>query len=196
MDDAHKAGGDDFYSFDGTVGIPLGTVCITEVTPPTGYLLPTDPVIDFRTLTAAKGSEEVDGYPEEGIDAMENPVLGGFKIQKWDNELLETTPQGDATLQGANIEVTNESSHSVIVNGKEYANGQVCFTGVTNQNGTFESAANVLPYGNYVWRENDATDMDNNGAPDGYKNEGQLTGSFEIREDEKIVDMGVQSGLK
>jgi hypothetical protein len=189
MDDAHKAGGDDFYSFDGTVGIPLGTVCITEITPPTGYLLPTDPVIDFRTLTATKGSEEVNGYPEEGIDAMENPVLGGFKIQKWDNELLETAPQGDATLQGANIEVTNESSHSVIVNGKEYANGQVCFTGVTDQNGTFESAANVLPYGNYVWRENDATDMDNNGAPDGYKNEGQLTGSFEIREDGKIVDM-------
>jgi hypothetical protein len=189
MDDAHKAGGDDFYSFDGKVGIPLGTVCITEVTPPTGYLLPTDPVIDFRTLTAAKGSEEVDGYPKEGIDAMENPFLGGFKIQKWDNELLETTPQGDATLQGANIEVTNESSHSVIVNGKEYANGQVCFTGVTDQNGTFESAANVLPYGNYVWRENDATDMDNNGAPDGYKNEGQLTGSFEIREDGKVVDM-------
>ena len=123
----------------------------------------------------------MDGYPEDSIDAMETRCQG-LQNQKWDNELLETTRRGtDATLQGANIEVTNESSHSVIVNGKGIRQQAGLLHGVTDQNGTFESAAVSLPCRNYVWRENDATDMDNNGAPDGYKNEGQLTGSFEIR---------------
>ena len=129
-------------------GIPFGTVTVKELTAPEGYRL--DPEVHTYTVD---GSQLVgDTYTLEVDDLTEDVQRGGLTIQKLDSQ-TGTTPQGDASLEGIQFEIVNQSANPVVVNGNTAAPGQVAMTITTNASGVATTGADALPYGEYTVRE-------------------------------------------
>ena len=129
-------------------GIPFGTVTVKELTAPEGYRLDTE----VHTYTV-DGSQLVgDTYTLEVDDLTEDVQRGGLTIQKLDSQ-TGTTPQGDASLEGIQFEIVNQSANPVVVNGNTAAPGQVAMTITTNSAGVATTGENTLPYGEYTVRE-------------------------------------------
>ena len=129
-------------------GLPLGTVTVKELTAPEGYRL--DPEVHTYTVD---GSQLVgDTYTLEVDDLTEDVQRGGLTIQKLDSQ-TGTTPQGDASLEGIQFEIVNQSANPVVVNGNTAAPGQVAMTITTNAAGVATTGENTLPYGEYTVRE-------------------------------------------
>ena len=133
----------------GTIeGIPFGTVTVKELSAPTGYRLDTE----VHTYTV-DGSQLVgDTYTLEVDDLTENVMRGGLSIQKLDSE-TGTTPQGDASLEGIQFEIVNESQNAVVVNGNTAQPGEVVMTITTDTSGVASTGEGALPYGEYTVRE-------------------------------------------
>ena len=55
--------------------------------------------------------------------------------------------------EGAEFTLTNESEHSVLVNGRKIAPGEVIDTFRTDAEGKIETAKDLLPYGSYKLEE-------------------------------------------
>ena len=129
-------------------GLPLGTVTVKELTAPEGYRLDTE----VHTYTV-DGSQLVgDTYTLEVDDLTEEVQWGGLTIQKQDSQ-TGTTPQGDASLEGIQFEIVNQSTNPVVVNGSTAQPGQVAMTITTNASGVATTGENALPYGEYTVRE-------------------------------------------
>ncbi len=159
--------------------LPYGTYTLKETKAPTGYL-------NTGTNITQKFSIRENGVivdlNKDATAIKNNVIRGGVKLGKWDNESNTQKAQGAATLEGAEFEIVNQSSHDVIVNGKTYKRGQVVATLVTNKKGIAESAKDLLPYGKYSYEETK--------APKGYLATGSgLTGMFTIKENGVIVDL-------
>ena len=159
--------------------LPYGLYEVKETNAPAGYL-------NDGSSISQEVFIEVDGVIidlNNDTNAIKNNVIrGGVQLGKWDNESKTQKAQGSATLEGAEFEITNESAHDVIVNGKTYKKGEVVAKLVTNEEGIAKSAADLLPYGKYSYEETK--------APTGYLATGSgLTGTFEIKEDGVIVDL-------
>lgn len=154
--------------------LPYGHYEFKEVKAPQGYHL-NETVYQFDITTDGKivkvGN---DGHSTDTV------IRGGFKVQKRDADTKGTTPQGDATLGGFKFEIVNNGNGPVYVNGKEYAPGAVCFTGTANADGSYQSAANLLPYGSYTFRETV--------PPTGYYAGDNITFNFEVRNEGSIYD--------
>ena len=128
--------------------IPFGTVTVKELTAPEGYRLDTE----VHTYTV-DGSQLVgDTYTFEVDDLTEDVMRGGLTIQKLDSQ-TGTTPQGDASLEGIQFEIVNQSTNPVVVNGSTAQPGQVAMTITTNASGVATTGENALPYGEYTVRE-------------------------------------------
>ena len=129
-------------------GIPFGTVTVKELSAPEGYRLDTE----VHTYTV-DGSQLVgDTYTLEVDDLTEDVQRGGLTIQKLDSQ-TGTTPQGDASLEGIQFEIVNQSANPVVVNDNTAAPGQVAMTITTNVAGVATTGENALPYGDYTVRE-------------------------------------------
>ena len=129
-------------------GIPFGTVTVKELTAPEGYRLDTE----VHTYTV-DGSQLVgDTYTLEVDDLTEDVMRGGLTVQKLDSQ-TGTTPQGDASLEGIQFEIVNQSQNPVVVNGNTAQPGQVAMTITTNSAGVASTGENTLPYGEYTVRE-------------------------------------------
>ena len=129
-------------------GIPFGTVTVKELSAPEGYRLDTE----VHTYTV-DGSQLVDDtYTLEIDDLTEEVQRGGLTIQKLDSQ-TGTTPQGDASLEGIQFEIVNQSQNPVVVNGSTAAPGQVAMTITTNAAGIATTGESTLPYGDYTVRE-------------------------------------------
>ena len=129
-------------------GIPFGTVTVKELSAPEGYRLDTE----VHTYTV-DGSQLVgDTYTLEVDDLTEDVMRGGLTIQKLDSQ-TGTTPQGDASLEGIQFEIINQSQNPVVVNGSTATPGQVAMTITTNASGVATTGENALPYGEYTVRE-------------------------------------------
>ena len=90
-------------------------------------------------------------------------ATGGVKVAKADAE-AGSEPQGDATLDGAEFGVVNETGGYVLVGGKYYVNGEVCATMETKTvdgKHVAQTASDALPVGKYSVVET--------GAPTGYR---------------------------
>ena len=129
-------------------GIPFGTVTVKELTAPEGYRLDTD----VHTYTVDGSQLTGDVYELEVDDLMEEVQRGGLTIQKLDSE-TGATPQGDASLEGIQFEIVNQSTNPVVVNGSTAQPGQVAMTITTNASGVATTGESALPYGEYTVRE-------------------------------------------
>ena len=129
-------------------GIPFGSVTVKELSTPEGYRLDTE----VHTYTV-DGSQLVgDTYTLQVDDLTEDVQRGGLTIQKLDAQ-TGTTPQGDASLEGIQFEIINQSANPVVVNGNTAQPGQVAITITTNAAGMAATGEDALPYGEYTVRE-------------------------------------------
>ena len=158
--------------------LPYGTYEIVENTAPTGYL---NTGIIRRTFTIREDGKVVEMNASD--TAIKNDVIrGGMEIEKWDTEHNEAAlKQGDATLSGAVFDIYNTSKYLILVEGVEYAPGEIVLTLTTDESGYASTAADALPYGSYEIVERT--------APVGYLNSGVIRQGFRIREHGVIVSM-------
>lgn len=163
--------------------LPIGTYRITEITPPVGYLMPSQ---GFTTDVSIRANN----LHPLATHHNANPVQrGGVVVSKVDKDWDTSNPQGDARLDGAEFTIYNRSAKSVVVyNGstkKEVAkDGEVCviqtsWNDILHQY-TAQTPTKYLPYGTYEIVETK--------APIGYllpKNGWKKT--FKIRAEGQVV---------
>ena len=188
--DSYKVLGDSFYTQNGTICLPLGTITVKEKTAPNGYLL------ECAYMQAAGSSEQIKGVyvaqiTEDGelaalsgsnqYSVLDKVIRGGVKIQKRDLETKDTKAQGGATLKDTAFEIISLNDNAVLVDGKLYNKNEAVKTIHTGVDGIATTAADTLPYGKYRIEESN--------APEGYLTDGAKPIEFEITEDGKIVDL-------
>ena len=188
--DSYKVSGDSFYTQNGTICLPLGTITVEEKAAPNGYLL------EGAYMQAAGSSEQIKGVyvaqiTEDGelaalsgsnqYSVSDKVIRGGVKIQKRDLETKDTKAQGGATLKDTAFDIISLNDNAVLVDGKLYSKNEVVKTIHTGIDGIATTAADTLPYGKYRIEENN--------APEGYLTDGAKPIEFEITEDGKIVDL-------
>ena len=188
--DSYKVSGDSFYTQNGTICLPLGTITVEEKTAPNGYLL------EGAYMQAAGSSEQIKGVyvaqiTEDGelaalsgsnqYSVLDKVIRGGVKIQKRDLETKDTKAQGGATLKDTAFEIISLNDNAVLVDGKLYSKNEVVKTIHTGVDGIAATATDTLPYGKYRIEESN--------APEGYLTDGAKPIEFEITEDGKIVDL-------
>ena len=188
--DSYKVLGDSFYTQNGTICLPLGTITVKEKTAPNGYLL------EGAYMQAAGSSEQIKGVyvaqiTEDGelaalsgsnqYSVLDKIIRGGVKIQKRDLETKDTKAQGGATLKDTAFEIISLNDNAVLVDGKLYNKNEAVKTIHTGVDGIATTAADTLPYGKYRIEESN--------APEGYLTDGAKPIEFEITEDGKIVDL-------
>ena len=188
--DSYKVLGDSFYTQNGTICLPLGTITVEEKTAPNGYLL------EGAYMQAAGSSEQIKGVyvaqiTEDGelaalsgsnqYSVLDKVIRGGVKIQKRDLETKDTKAQGGATLKDTAFEIISLNDNAVLVDGKLYNKNEAVKTIHTGVDGIATTAADTLPYGKYRIEESN--------APEGYLTDGAKPIEFEITEDGKIVDL-------
>lgn len=175
-----------FRDGNGDPTIPVGTVTIQEIKAPVGYQL--DPNVKLIHIT---GNSKDNTKTFDAIKFSNDVIRGGVKVYKYDLELGKNTPQGDAILSGARFQIENTSANPVMVNGKEYGNGEVVDIIETNEQGIAETPANWLPFGTYHIREIL--------PPTGYLNTGIIEADFMISENGQVVvitdDQAIQNNV-
>ena len=188
--DSYKVSGDSFYTQNGTICLPLGTITVEEKAAPNGYLL------EGAYMQAAGSFEQIKGVyvsqiTEDGelaalsgsnqYSVSDKVIRGGVKIQKRDLETKDTKAQGGATLKDTAFEIISLNDNAVLVDGKLYSKNEVVKTIHTGVDGIAATANDTLPYGKYRIEESN--------APEGYLTDGAKPIEFEITEDGKIVDL-------
>ena len=158
--------------------LPYGQYEIIEKTPPTGYL---ETGVIRQTFNITNQGVIV-SLKTSNTAIKNNVIRGGVEIEKWDIERGQPKlKQGDATLEGAVLEIWNRSANLVLVGGTEYAPNTVVHTMTTNADGWAGTANDLLPFGSYEIIEKT--------PPTGYRNTGIIRQSFQIREHGVIVGM-------
>ena len=188
--DSYKVSGDSFYTQNGTICLPLGTITVEEKSAPNGYLL------ESAYMQAAGSSEQIKGVyvaqiTEDGelaalsgsnqYSVSDKVIRGGVKIQKRDLETKDTKAQGGATLKDTAFEIISLNDNAVLVDGKLYSKNEVVKTIHTGVDGIATTAADTLPYGKYRIEESN--------APEGYLTDGAKPIEFDIVNDGEIVDL-------
>ena len=100
---------------------------------------------------------------------------GGVTVKLLDSE-------SHKPVEGATIEIVNNSNNPAVVKGSTYEKGKVVLTFSSDAKGVAKTAKNVLPYGKYILRESKA-------AP-GYDLSKDWDQDFQIRRAGKIVNAG------
>lgn len=162
-----------FKDPQGHNAFPLGTVRITELSTPAWavssqlggqgsvYTL-TDSgdhmTAKHTTLQPWKGNANADNDPN--VVAFPNEVSkGAVEVVKADADTTQSTPQGDASLNGTSYQIINKNDQKVRVAGTDYAPNAVITT-ITAESSDGKSVASTpdgyLPYGTYQIVEKDA----------------------------------------
>lgn len=173
-------GEDGTYTSSATY-LGFGKYKVVETKSPEGYLL-----TSYDAALISKEFFVSDDTATVEVPVANYPFLGSFKIQKNDNELKEAYAQGDSNLQ-TTFEIINASAHPVTVLNHTYAvgeaidiegNGSTTFT--TDENGFYQSAEKILPYGTYTINEIN--------PPLGHNSDGTTSYTFSIRNHGEYVD--------
>lgn len=171
-----KVAGDELYlSSSGDESLPLGTVVITEVKAPVGYL-PKEGICDLRQVKPDGTDEELHCYLEPDQDdptADEQVCRGGLKLRKVDSDGIG--------LAGATFTVISTSANQVLVNGTLCKTGEPCLTLTSNEDGVASCDETTLPYGTYEVFESN--------APRGHMVDASWRRSFSIDHDGQMIDL-------
>ena len=188
--DSYKVSGDSFYTQNGTICLPLGTITMEEKAAPNGYLL------EGAYMQAAGSSEQIKGVyvaqiTEDGelvalsgsnqYSVLDKVIRGGVKIQKRDLETQDTKAQGGATLKDTAFTIISLNDNAVLVDGKLYNKNEVVKTIHTGVDGIAATDADTLPYGHYKISESK--------NPTGYLTTGAVDCEFDIVNDGEIMDL-------
>ena len=188
--DSYKVSGDSFFTQNGTICLPLGTITVEEKAAPNGYLL------DGAYMQAAGNSEQIKGVyvaqiTEDGelaalsgsnqYSVSDKVIRGGVKIQKRDLETKDTKAQGGATLKDTAFEIISLNDNAVLVDGKLYNKNEVVKTIHTGIDGIAATDADTLPFGHYKISESKSST--------GYLTTGAVDREFDIVNDGEIVDL-------
>ena len=177
----HIAVGEDGTYTSSATYLGYGKYKVVETKSPEGYLL-----TSYDAALISKEFFVSDDTATVEVPVANYPFLGSFKIQKNDNELKEAYAQGDSNLQ-TTFEIINASAHPVTVLNHTYAvgeaidiegNGNTTFT--TDENGFYQSAEKILPYGTYTINEIN--------PPLGHNSDGTTSYTFSIRNHGEYVD--------
>lgn len=170
LDNQFKVSGDDWYYDDrGNISLPVGTFTLQETKAPEGYVMSDSGVHLGQVKAGENGYADVKPignwtglFDQEdagaGLAVADDVVRGGVRFSKVDAERDAAVPQGDATLAGAEITITNASVNAVEVNGAWYQPGEDVMTLTTGEDGTAQTATDALPYGTYTARETKASE--------------------------------------
>ena len=153
-----------YYDTTGTETMPRGTVVVYESKAPEGYNLNTDDV-SFQKIQENVTTSAVITY--NTAQMPESVKRGGVSVQKLDSQ-TGTTPQGNADFEGITFSIINNNANSVVVNGNEYASGEVVTTITTDESGYAATADDALPYGSYIIRETSTNEFYLNTSDDIY----------------------------
>ena len=182
---AHITVGEDGTYTSSNSYLGYGQYRLVETKSPVGYL-----TTSYDNVTVSKDFFVSSDTTLVGVPVPNYPYLGSFKIQKNDNELKEAYAQGDSNLQTV-FEIRNASAHPVTVLNHTYGvgeaidiegNGSLTFT--TDENGFYQAAEKILPYGTYTINEVN--------APSGHNSDGTTSYTFSIREHGQFVDATYQ----
>ena len=188
--DSYKVSGDSFYTQNGTICLPLGTITMEEKAAPNGYLL------EGAYMQAAGSSEQIKGVyvaqiTEDGelvalsgsnqYSVLDKVIRGGVKIQKRDLETKDTKAQGGAILKDTAFTIISLNDNAVLVDGKLYNKNEVVKTIHTGVDGIAATDADTLPYGHYKISESK--------NPTGYLTTGAVDCEFDIVNDGEIMDL-------
>ena len=177
----HITVGEDGTYTSSSTYLSYGKYKVVETKSPEGYLL-----TSYDAALISKEFFVSDDTVTVEVPVANYPFLGSFKIQKNDNELKEAYAQGDSNLQ-TTFEIINASAYPVTVLNHTYAvgeaidiegNGSTTFT--TDENGFYQSAEKILPYGTYTINEIN--------PPLGHNSDGTTSYTFSIRNHGEYVD--------
>ena len=113
--------------------------------------------------------------------AKDSVVRGGIKLGKIDKELNVHSPQGAATLEGAEFSIYNKSAAPVQIGDKLVAPNELVTTLTTNETTCAETDKRLLPYGTYLIQETK--------APRGYELNSTWQRLVKIRKDGTLYDL-------
>ena len=103
LSNKYKVSGDDFYTLEGVVTLPLGTVTIQETKAPEGYLINEE--VFVRQITSDGPAEQVTTYNAPTIP--ETPQVIQIELYKVDSETNKAEAQGTGSLAGAEYNVVD-----------------------------------------------------------------------------------------
>lgn len=113
--------------------------------------------------------------------AKDSVVRGGIKLGKIDKELNVHSPQGAATLEGAEFSIYNKSAAPVQIDDKLVAPNELVTTLTTDETASAETDKRLLPYGTYLIQETK--------APRGYELNSTWQRLVKIRKNSTIYDL-------
>lgn len=113
--------------------------------------------------------------------AQDSVVRGGIKLGKIDKELNVHSPQGAATLEGAEFSIYNKSTAPVQIGDKLVAPNELVTTLTTDDTACAETDKRFLPYGTYLIQETK--------APRGYELNSTWQRLVKIRKDGTLYDL-------
>lgn len=179
--------------YDGIVTFPLGTLAITEMSPPEGYHIEGSIILDPNTDSQISdnlvtiritGNGDIASSVSvmQAVDNNNDVNRGSLVVYKRDYETGLTTPSGSASLDGAVFSLKNVSKNPIKYGGKTIGVGQE----VTRETTYFDSSYNAsvavfddLPYGTY-----EVTEVT---PPTGYTLSGSSKVTASIRDHNEVV---------
>ena len=187
--DSYKVSGDSFYTQNGTVCLPLGTITVEKsllqtVTIGGAYMQATGSSEQIKGLYVAQITEDGELAVLSGSNqysVSDKVIRGGVKIQKRDFETKDTKAQGGATLKDTAFDIISLNDNAVLVDGKLYKKNETVKTIHTGIDGIAATDTDTLPFGKYRLEETS--------APEGYLTDGAKAVEFAITENGKIVDL-------
>ena len=70
-------------------------------------------------------------------------IRGGVAVEKWDSEKDKREPQGTAALEGTKIQIISQNTNAVLVDDKEYKQGEVIITLTTDKDGKASTVSDL-----------------------------------------------------